>query len=151
MGIRNKKAILCFAIIILIAVLLPLSALAHSGKTDSNGGHYDSDTGEYHYHHGYPAHQHTGGKCPYDYDDKTNHSSGSGSLTTSLSTQESANVFSVVVSFVLWALIVGIIVFIAYTYVTTIKNETNRKIVTIILCLIWFIAALYLAIVNPFF
>ena len=41
-------------------------AIAHPGDTDENGGHYDQDTGEYHYHHGYPAHQHRGGKCPYE-------------------------------------------------------------------------------------
>ena len=46
-------------------LLLSCSALAHSGRTDSNGGHRDSSTGEYHYHHGYPAHQHIDGKCPY--------------------------------------------------------------------------------------
>ena len=56
-------------IMMLIIVLLtsfPTILLAHSGKTDSNGGHYDSSTGEYHYHHGYPAHQHPNGICPYD-------------------------------------------------------------------------------------
>ena len=42
--------------------------LAHSGGTDSNGGHYDRSTGEYHYHHGYPAHQHINGVCPYEDD-----------------------------------------------------------------------------------
>ena len=31
---------------------------AHSGGTDANGGHYDHSSGEYHYHHGQPAHQH---------------------------------------------------------------------------------------------
>lgn len=39
---------------------------AHSGRTDSSGGHYDSSTGEYHYHHGYSAHQHPNGICPYE-------------------------------------------------------------------------------------
>ena len=52
-----------------------LYAFAHPGRTDSSGGHRNSSTGEYHYHHGYPAHQHTNGECPYDFDDKTNHSS----------------------------------------------------------------------------
>lgn len=48
-------------------------AIAHSGRTDSNGGHYESSTGKYHYHHGYSAHQHNDidgdGKrdCPYDF------------------------------------------------------------------------------------
>lgn len=49
------------------------AAFAHSGKTDEDGGHYDNSTGEYHYHHGYPAHQHENGMCPYDYNDNTNY------------------------------------------------------------------------------
>lgn len=62
------------SIILLIIFLifnLTITAFAHSGRTDSSGGHYDSSTGSYHYHHGYPAHQHTNGECPYDFDDKT--------------------------------------------------------------------------------
>lgn len=42
--------------------------LAHPGRTDADGGHYDRSTGEYHYHHGYEAHQHENGECPFDYD-----------------------------------------------------------------------------------
>lgn len=42
-------------------------SFAHRGKTDSEGGHYDHDSGEYHYHHGYPAHQHINGVCEYDF------------------------------------------------------------------------------------
>ena len=41
---------------IIIAVILVMSlsciAFAHPGKLDANGGHYDKDTGEYHYHKG---------------------------------------------------------------------------------------------------
>jgi hypothetical protein len=48
---------------------------AHPGKTDSHGAHTDHSTGIYHYHHGYPAHNHINGECPYDFDDKTNHDS----------------------------------------------------------------------------
>lgn len=64
------------ALIVLLA-LLCTSAYAHGGKTDSNGGHMNHATGEYHYHHGYSAHQHEDGVCPYDFDDKTNKSSDS--------------------------------------------------------------------------
>lgn len=44
--------------------------IAHSGRTDSNGGHKDnknkSGLGSYHYHcGGYPAHLHSNGVCPY--------------------------------------------------------------------------------------
>lgn len=62
------------AYILLFFVLINCICYAHPGKTDKNGGHYVSGTGEYHYHHGYPAHYHTGGVCPYDFEDKTDHS-----------------------------------------------------------------------------
>ena len=58
-------------------LLIPSIAFAHPGRTDANGGHYDRSTGEYHYHHGYEAHQHPDGICPYDYNDRTGVSSGS--------------------------------------------------------------------------
>ena len=48
-----KKRILALIVILLIA--FPLLVLAHSGRTDSNGGHYNRKTGEYHYHNGGPA------------------------------------------------------------------------------------------------
>lgn len=45
-------------------------AQAHSGRTDSQGGHHDyknkSGLGSYHYHHGYSAHLHPNGVCPYE-------------------------------------------------------------------------------------
>ena len=44
---------------------------AHQGKTDSKGGHYDRQNGGYHYHHGYPAHEHKNGECPYDFETVT--------------------------------------------------------------------------------
>lgn len=64
-----KKVVLIIAILLLTLTIVPICALAHSGGTDSSGGHHDRSTGEYHYHHGYSAHQHPGGKCPYE-DDK---------------------------------------------------------------------------------
>lgn len=78
-----RKRLLAFLLAFLL--LLSPTVLAHSGKTDANGGHYDRSTGEYHYHHGYPAHQHydmdSDGiiDCPYDFYDKTDHSSRSDS------------------------------------------------------------------------
>lgn len=67
------------AIFLLLLILLCIPAAAHSGGTDENGGHIDHSTGEYHYHHGYPAHQHDGGVCPYNFVDKSGSTSGSGS------------------------------------------------------------------------
>lgn len=54
--------------IVIIILGSCVAVFAHPGKTDSNGGHFDRSTGEYHYHHGYPAHQHENGTCPYDFD-----------------------------------------------------------------------------------
>lgn len=67
-----KRAILCLT----LALFICLPGLAHPGRTDARGGHTNHSTGKYHYHHGYPEHQHAGGKCPYDFDDKTGENSG---------------------------------------------------------------------------
>ena len=77
-----KKRIIAVLLIVLI-VLYPATLYAHSGRTDSSGGHRDnqnkSGLGYYHYHcGGNPPHLHNGGSCPYssnsydydyDYDD----------------------------------------------------------------------------------
>ena len=47
-------------------VLVSLLAFSHPGRTDANGGHHDRKNGGYHYHHGYPAHDHPNGVCPYE-------------------------------------------------------------------------------------
>ena len=39
-------------------VLVSLLAFSHPGRTDGSGGHRDRKNGGYHYHHGYPAHDH---------------------------------------------------------------------------------------------
>lgn len=62
---------------------LSLGVTAHPGDTDSQGGHYNRGTGEYHFHHGQPAHQHVNGVCPYEFVDETGkNSGGSGSSST---------------------------------------------------------------------
>lgn len=68
-------------VILLVSVMIPFSSIsytatnskveAHSGRTDSSGGHHDnknkSGLGYYHYHcGGHPAHLHENGVCPYD-------------------------------------------------------------------------------------
>lgn len=68
-----KKAL----VISLFMFLIPLSVFAHSGRTNPDGGHYDSSIGEYHYHHGYSAHSHNNGICPYDFHDAVDHISTS--------------------------------------------------------------------------
>lgn len=68
-----KRKNIPYLLLLFLYLLFAASLIvyAHPGKTDANGGHYDHSTGEYHYHHGYPAHQHPNGICPYNYDDKT--------------------------------------------------------------------------------
>ena len=39
-------------IAVLLLLSLAVTANAHPGKLDENGGHYDSKTGKYHYHKG---------------------------------------------------------------------------------------------------
>lgn len=84
-----KKNLIIFCIVTMCVLLFSIFATAHPGKTDSNGGHINHSTGEYHYHHGYPAHSHYDmdedgiRDCPYDLDDKTNHNSSSGNSSNS--------------------------------------------------------------------
>ena len=83
-GQTMDKKISSIILLIFLMIFSSLTVSAHSGKTDSNGGHHDSSSGEYHYHHGYPAHQHydidKDGDidCPYEFKDKTNHGSSGG-------------------------------------------------------------------------
>lgn len=78
---RIIEILLC----IIIFLISQVQIFAHPGRTDSQGGHHDSETGEYHYHHGYSAHQHRDVDgdgildCPYDFVDKTGKSSGNSS------------------------------------------------------------------------
>ena len=70
-------------IILVVIFTCSLCVYAHPGSLDENGGHYNKATGAYHYHHGFPEHQHTNGQCPYDFVDlrNTESTSSSGSKT----------------------------------------------------------------------
>lgn len=66
----RKKRVLLVSMILLVSLAFVFSVFAHSGRTDSNGGHRDNNNssglGSYHYHcGGYPAHLHKNGYCPY--------------------------------------------------------------------------------------
>lgn len=87
---QKKKTKILKSIILTIIVLLSFQTviLAHSGRTDANGGHKDnknkSGLGSYHYHcGGYPAHLHTNGVCPYK-------SSSTGTSNTQSSSKSSS-------------------------------------------------------------
>lgn len=74
----KKIAVLIASIFCLISLLVT-KAFAHPGGTDSRGGHTNHSTGEYHYHHGYSAHDHRDMDgdgtldCPYEFNDKEDH------------------------------------------------------------------------------
>ena len=66
---RLKKITL--AIFAALFITLPfISAFAHPGRTDSEGGHINHSSNSYHYHHGYSAHQHNDGYCPIEPDNE---------------------------------------------------------------------------------
>ena len=81
-----KRTALVFLLIAAVVLLLIIPVSAHKGGTDSKGGHYDSSSGDYHYHHGYPAHDHPNGKCPYSFSsDNSSSSRNSGGGCSELS------------------------------------------------------------------
>ena len=85
---KNKAKIISVLLTILSIISIGANAYAHSGRTDSSGGHKDnknkSGLGSYHYHcGGHPAHLHTNGVCPY--------SSNSSSSKSSTSNYSSSN------------------------------------------------------------
>lgn len=89
---KNKRKILSILLTALSIISIEISGYAHSGRTDSNGGHKDnknkSGLGSYHYHcGGYPAHLHENGVCPY----KGSSSSSSKSSTSGSSTSKSSS------------------------------------------------------------
>lgn len=95
---RTSKNRSSFSKVICLFCLIPIllgTASAHPGKTDADGGHHDyenqSGLGSYHYHHGYPAHLHENGLCPYDFDDKTGWNSGTSGNGSSKDTSSSSS------------------------------------------------------------
>ena len=69
--LKNKliKSSFFIVLISLFMLFFTLNTYAHSGRTDSSGGHKDnrnaSGLGGYHYHHGMGPHLHPNGVCPY--------------------------------------------------------------------------------------
>lgn len=52
---------------VFVLALIPIQSIAHPGDVDARGGHWNQANGEYHYHHGWPAHHHLNGRCPYNF------------------------------------------------------------------------------------
>lgn len=91
---KRKGKIIFILCLIFSVISIGVSCYAHSGRTDSNGGHRDnknkSGLGSYHYHcGGYPAHLHENGICPYSASSsETTKSTTSTSTGTSVKTIE---------------------------------------------------------------
>lgn len=97
---KNKLKIISILLIALSIISIGVNAYAHSGRTDSSGGHKDnknkSGLGSYHYHcGGHPAHLHTNGVCPYSSSSSSSKSSTSSSSTSS--TKETSTVPTTIV------------------------------------------------------
>lgn len=54
----KAKGFIVSALFLCLCLVCTVTAIAHSGRTDGDGGHYNRSTGEYHWHHGYDDHQH---------------------------------------------------------------------------------------------
>lgn len=79
-----------------MVLTIPITAFAHSGRTDSSGGHKDnknkSGLGSYHYHcGGYPAHLHSGGVCPYKNSSSTSYTPSYSSKNNTSSTKNNTS------------------------------------------------------------
>lgn len=89
--IKSKKKILLILLTVLSIISIGANSYAHSGRTDSSGGHNDnknkSGLGSYHYHcGGHPAHLHNNGVCPYSSNTGANKSSTLGPSSSSTKT-----------------------------------------------------------------
>lgn len=66
---KFQKKIFCILLTLIVSTSSCGFLFAHSGRTDSSGGHHDynnaSGLGSYHYHHGNGPHLHPDGVCPY--------------------------------------------------------------------------------------
>ena len=100
---KIKKKLISIFLVILTIISIGVNAYAHSGKTDSNGGHRDNENksglGSYHYHCGVnPAHLHTNGVCPYSSSSsssESNDSSSSSNVTTTATVPATVGVMDI--------------------------------------------------------
>lgn len=93
---KNSKIIKTLILSIIILLLTQTVIFAHSGRTDSKGGHKDkknvSGLGSYHYHcGGHPPHLHKNGVCPYKSSSSTSKSSSNKSSSTSKSSSKKSS------------------------------------------------------------
>ena len=133
--------------LLFISAILAFIFVLHRGRTDSNGGHYNHSTGEYHYHHGYSAHDHYDMNgdgivdCPYSFKDNPSYQSSTSKssantidISKSTGNKKHGSSFKSFLKSVL-LVICSILVSVAMTVVpwalrsifSAIKKYTNRK------------------------
>ena len=94
---KNKqRKLLSIVLMMLMVVSIGLNTYAHSGRTDSSGGHKDnqnkSGLGSYHYHcGGHPAHLHPNGVCPYTTTGAKQTTSSNSSSNTKIETKSNTS------------------------------------------------------------
>ena len=93
---NSKKIVKFTSICVLTIIIMCNITFAHSGRTDSNGGHRDnknkSGLGSYHYHcGGHPAHLHTNGICPYSNNSATSTNKGNTSDSSTATNTNKGN------------------------------------------------------------
>lgn len=122
----KNKLIRAFFIAVMV-LITPLAAFAHSGRTDGQGGHYNRTTGEYHYHHGYPAHQHEDGQCPYNFDDQTDHGStgrnNDGENSKSNNDTEEKSVLQIIFEIIAYVIVFGYIAWVVFYLIATLFSR----------------------------
>lgn len=119
----KRFSLFCIALVMLSAVV----AFAHSGGTDYKGGHYVNGASEYHYHHGYPAHDHPNGQCPYDFKDKSSSSGGSSSVSSSsVSVAPSSPKQRLTIEEICWIVFSVIYIFIGFVLFVRHKRSPDK-------------------------
>lgn len=93
---KKGSRALSIGVVFMVVLCICFSSNAHSGRTDSSGGHKDnknkSGLGSYHYHcGGHPAHLHTNGVCPYSSASSKSNSSSSKSKSSKSSSSAKSN------------------------------------------------------------
>lgn len=110
-----KHIILCILCIMLCIIAFPLVSYAHSGGTDSNGGHYNHSTGGYHYHHGYSAHSHydidgDGRKdCPYEFKGTSKPNSNSSTNSSSSTAKKDKPIIIKILYVIGYSILAGLV------------------------------------------
>lgn len=123
--------------LLLFTAILTMITVLHSGKTDSKGGHRDSSTGEYHYHHGYPAHQHYDmdgdGKrdCPYNFNNNVDKKDTASDTTPSTAEKTPFILRLLEIIFNATALSVLLTIIIGQVFVFFIDLRTHDKLIWI--------------------